>query len=33
MGWIYRPVEVEYGNRKATTVAIIDTGADGNRNQ
>ena len=28
MGRIYRPVEVEYGNRKATTVAIIDTGAD-----
>jgi len=28
MGRIYRPVEVEYGDRKATTVAIIDTGAD-----
>ena len=25
---IYRPVEVEYGDRKDTTVAIIDTGAD-----
>ena len=28
MGRIYRPVEVEHGNKKATTVAIIDTGAD-----
>ena len=28
MGRIYRPVEIECGNRKATTVAIIDTGAD-----
>ena len=28
MGRIYRPVEVECGDRKATTVAIIDTGAD-----
>ncbi|PXF61682.1 MAG: hypothetical protein C4B59_02155 [Candidatus Methanogaster sp.] len=28
MGKIYRPVEVGYGNRKTTTVAIIDTGAD-----
>ena len=28
MGRIYRPVEVEYGDRKDTTVAIIDTGAD-----
>ncbi len=28
MGRIYRPVELEYGYRKATTVAIIDTGAD-----
>jgi hypothetical protein len=28
MGRIYRPVEVEYGDRKATTVAIVDTGAD-----
>jgi predicted aspartyl protease len=28
MGWIYRSVEVEYGDRKATAVAIIDTGAD-----
>ncbi len=28
MGRIYRPVEIEYGDRKATTVAIIDTGAD-----
>ena len=28
MGRIYRPVEIGYGNRNATTVAIIDTGAD-----
>ena len=28
MGRIYRPVEVEYGNKKAITVAIIDAGAD-----
>ena len=28
MGRIYRPVEIEYDTRKATTVAIIDTGAD-----
>jgi len=28
MGRIYRPVEIEYGDRKAATVAIIDTGAD-----
>ena len=28
MGRIYRSVEVEYGDRKATTDAIIDTGAD-----
>lgn len=28
MGRIYRPVEVEYGDITATTVAIVDTGAD-----
>jgi len=28
MGRIYRPVEVECGDIKATTVAIVDTGAD-----
>ena len=28
MGRIYRPVQVEYSDRKATTVAIIGTGAD-----
>ena len=28
MGRIYRPVEVEYDDKKVTTVAIINIGAD-----